>query len=200
MEFTNQTKLIMLIVGILVLIHFLRKQENKHEMVETVAPKVAKVASSTWKKSSVAPDVRTPKKVSSYKDGRRGGSGDIDAQFVSPLSGDGTFAPFDADEGMFASYSGSGKKANEDPEDLFDPNHLSPQEVKDWFEVYPQPVDIKNPHLINAIRPVGIDTIKTSRKNANFDIRGTIPNPQIVVSPWNNTTITPDFNLVGLCK
>ena len=40
--------------------------------------------------------------------------------------------------------------------------------------------------------------IKQPRKT-NFNGYGTIPNPKFIVSPWNNSTYEPDFNLKPLC-
>jgi hypothetical protein len=41
---------------------------------------------------------------------------------------------------------------------------------------------------------VGINTVGTSLRNANVGIRSEPANPIQHVSPWNNTTITPDLN------
>jgi hypothetical protein len=48
---------------------------------------------------------------------------------------------------------------------------------------------------VNSSRKLGIDTIGNSKKNASHDIRGTIPCPKFVVSPWNNSTYEPDTNI-----
>jgi len=32
-----------------------------------------------------------------------------------------------------------------------------------------------------------------SLRNANHDLRSDPPNPQVIVSPWLNTTISPDL-------
>jgi len=44
----------------------------------------------------------------------------------------------------------------------------------------------------------GIDTIGSSLRNANLQIRSEPPNPQVYVGPWQNSTITPDFMRVPL--
>jgi hypothetical protein len=45
---------------------------------------------------------------------------------------------------------------------------------------------------------VGINTVGTSLRNANLGIRSEPANPIQHVSPWNNTTITPDVNRLPL--
>ena len=78
-----------------------------------------------------------------------------------------------------------------------------PKEVNDqWFDTdFSQAkFNINDDKLINTERYViGVNTVGQSLKNASYDIRGTIPNPKYTVSPWNNSTIEPDFNLKPLC-
>lgn len=45
---------------------------------------------------------------------------------------------------------------------------------------------------------VGINTVGTSLRNANTGLRSEPANPAEALSPWNNTTITPDINRRGL--
>jgi hypothetical protein len=48
-------------------------------------------------------------------------------------------------------------------------------------------------NFLSAVQQIGVDTTLSSRKNQSHDIRSTIPNPIGVVSPWNNTDISPDL-------
>ena len=41
---------------------------------------------------------------------------------------------------------------------------------------------------------MGIDTIGNTLRNANLQVRSEPANPQTQVSPWLNTTISPDLN------
>lgn len=41
----------------------------------------------------------------------------------------------------------------------------------------------------------GVDTVGQSLKNPSYDIRGNIPNPKIVVSPFLNSSYDPDTNI-----
>jgi hypothetical protein len=102
---------------------------------------------------------------------------------------------------QFASFSSEGNapcgsNQNCSPEELFDSDKMLPQEVNDdWFQNVPEPVSVKNRHLINVTRPIGVNTIGNSTRNASYDLRGTIANPREVVSPFLNSSIEPDFNI-----
>ena len=111
------------------------------------------------------------------------------------------FLPIDESSGDLAIFKSRGRATcgsnqNCDPEDLFDVDKYLPQEVNDdWFEVQKEPISIKNRHLINITKPIGINTIGQSLRNASWDIRGTPANPKIVVSPWLISSIEPDINV-----
>lgn len=78
-----------------------------------------------------------------------------------------------------------------------------PKEInQEWFDTdFSQAkFNINDDKLINTERYViGVNTVGQSLKNASYDIRGTIPNPKFTISPWNNSTYEPDFNLKPLC-
>jgi hypothetical protein len=60
--------------------------------------------------------------------------------------------------------------------------------------------NIDDANLINTERYIiGVNTVGQSLKNASYDIRGTIANPKFSISPWNNSTYEPDYNLKPLC-
>ncbi len=114
------------------------------------------------------------------------------------------FLPIDESNGGFAVFKSKGRapcgsNQNCEPEDLFDVDKYLPQEVNDdWFEVQPEPISVKNRHLINITKPIGVNTIGTSLRNASWDIRGAPANPKMVVSPWLQSSIEPDTNLKPL--
>ena len=111
------------------------------------------------------------------------------------------FLPVDESSGDLAIFKSTGRATcgsnqNCDVEDLFDVDKYLPQEVNDdWFEVQKEPISVKNRHLINITKPIGINTIGSSLRNASWDLRGTPANPKHVVSPFLNSTIEPDVNL-----
>lgn len=51
---------------------------------------------------------------------------------------------------------------------------------------------------VDASAKLGVDTVGSSKKNASYDLRGTLPCPKFVVSPWMNSTYEPDTNIKSL--
>jgi hypothetical protein len=87
--------------------------------------------------------------------------------------------------------------------DNYNAKDFLPREINDeWFETdfSLAKYQLNDDKLINTEKYIiGINTVGQSLKNASWDIRGTLPNPKLVVSPWNNSTYEPDFNLKPLC-
>jgi hypothetical protein len=137
-----------------------------------------------------------------YADGNRlGSTKNLDDFFEqgNPLneSDNSKFLPNDIGANQ-ASYSGSPRKELSDDEKFNASALLPKEEKKDWFEdVTPQ--KIKNRHLINIYRPIGVNTVITSRKNGSLDLRGNPVNPKTFVSPFLNSSIEPDVNARGIC-
>jgi len=77
---------------------------------------------------------------------------------------------------------------------------LPKEVIEGAFEDFSQAkYNLDNNNLINTDRYViGINTVGQSLKNGSHDIRGTIPNPKFSVSPWNNSTYEPDYNIKPL--
>jgi len=92
---------------------------------------------------------------------------------------------------------------NNDNLDKYNVADFLPKETNDeWFDTdFSQAKhNINDGKLINTDRYViGVNTVGQSLKNASYDIRSTIPNPKISVSPWNNSTYEPDYNIKSLC-
>jgi hypothetical protein len=150
-------------------------------------------------------------KRSSYNGGLRGnlGPSEWDDYFDhnnnvignSQTGDNDKFLPMDESNAGFAVFQSQGRATcgsnqNCEPEDLFDADKYLPQEVNDdWFEVQPEPISVKNRHLINITKPIGVNTIGTSKRNASYDLRGNgFANPKTVVSPWLQSSIEPDTN------
>lgn len=87
--------------------------------------------------------------------------------------------------------------------DNYDAKDFLPKEINDeWFETdfSLAKYQLNDDKLINTDRYIiGINTVGQSLKNASYDIRGTVPCPKFVISPFNNSTMEPDFNLKPLC-
>lgn len=75
------------------------------------------------------------------------------------------------------------------PEDL-----LPTDQNSDWARLNPSSNgDLSQVNLLKAGYHNGVDTVGSSLRNANLQLRSEPPNPQTHVSPWMNTTITPDL-------
>ena len=83
---------------------------------------------------------------------------------------------------------GSTKSAMDDPSML-----LPKDSDSTWGSVNPQGEGmLKNIGLLSATALAGINTIGTSRKNGNLQLRPEPPNPTGSTGPWNMSSIKPD--------
>ena len=82
------------------------------------------------------------------------------------------------------------------PEDQLTAEDLLPTERSDMFEqLHPKgqgPLADRN--FLTSGFHIGINTVGQSLRNANRQLRSDPPNPQVKLSPWNNTTISSDIN------
>jgi hypothetical protein len=78
---------------------------------------------------------------------------------------------------------------------ISDPADLLPKDANSqWAQLNPAGgADFKNVNLLKAGYNIGIDTVGSSLRNANLQVRSEPPNPTTIVSPWLNTTIEPDL-------
>lgn len=76
------------------------------------------------------------------------------------------------------------------------PAELLPKdENSEWAKLNPMGSgDLQNVNLLKSGYHIGINTINSSLRNPNLQLRSEPPNPQQEVGPWNNSTITPDIN------
>lgn len=77
-----------------------------------------------------------------------------------------------------------------------DPAELLPRdENSEWSRLNPMGAgDLQNVNLLKAGYHIGINTVASTLRNANLQVRSEPPNPQLNVGPWNQTTIEPDMN------
>lgn len=153
-------------------------------------------------------------KRSSYSGARRGnlGASNWDDYFDqnnnvignSQVGDNDNFLPIDETGGGFAVFKSMGRAScgsnqNCTPEQLYDVDKYLPQEVNDdWYEVLPEPISVKNRHLINITKPIGIDTIGTSLRNASHDLRAEYAVKKAPISPFLNSSIEPNGNIKPL--
>ena len=75
---------------------------------------------------------------------------------------------------------------------VMDPKELLPSDNNnEWSSVMPNN-DLKNVGMLNAGHHVGINTVGSSLRNPNLQIRSEPVIPQTNIGPWNNTTMEAD--------
>jgi len=78
---------------------------------------------------------------------------------------------------------------------IANPVDLLPKDTNsEWGKLNPQGNgNLENVNLLQAGSLTGINTVGTSLRNANLQIRAEPPNPKMEVGPWQNSTITRDL-------
>lgn len=75
---------------------------------------------------------------------------------------------------------------------VMDPKELLPTDSNsEWSNIMPNN-DLKKVGMLNAGHHVGVNTVGSSLRNANLQIRSEPVIPQTNIGPWNNTTIEAD--------
>ena len=113
-------------------------------------------------------------------------------------------APFKDGEGFadLGSYEGPAQfSAAEAPAGCYPRDQLTPSELlpKDmasiWAEQNPMgPGSLKGKNFLSAGALIGVNTVGQSMRNANLQVRSEPPNPQVAVSIFNQSTISPDIS------
>lgn len=63
----------------------------------------------------------------------------------------------------------------------------------DFASVFPNGKDgLENVNMLKAGHHIGINSVSSSMRNANLQLRSEIPNPTVSVGPFNQSTIQPD--------
>ena len=98
-----------------------------------------------------------------------------------------------SDSGVAAFAQGSNRP-------VVNPEELLPKDTNSqWAQLNPRGNgELNNVNLLSAGYLTGINTIGSSLRNANLQLRSEPPNPQVQVSPWMNTTMEPDLMRVPL--
>ena len=101
---------------------------------------------------------------------------------------------------VFASTQGNDMHEMHSGSHIQNPAELLPKDSNSqWAQLNPSGKgELANVNLLKAGYHIGIDTIGSSLRNANLQIRSEPPNPQVYTGIWNQTTITPDFFRVPL--
>jgi hypothetical protein len=82
------------------------------------------------------------------------------------------------------------------PREQMNPVDLLPQDTNSqWAQVNPTGAgDIQGKNFLSAGALIGVNTVGQSLRNANYQLRSEPANPQVNVSPWQQSTIEPDLN------
>jgi cytoskeletal protein RodZ len=81
------------------------------------------------------------------------------------------------------------------------PNDLLPNSMgSNWGNLYPVQNDggVNVPSTIDPSFSIGINTISSTLRNSNLDIRSEFAIPKVQVSPWNNSSIPQNLQKIGL--
>ena len=82
------------------------------------------------------------------------------------------------------------------PRDQLTPSELLPKDMGSiWAEQNPMgPGSLKGKNFLSAGALIGVNTVGQSLRNANLQVRSEPPNPQVAVSIFNQSTISPDIS------
>lgn len=82
------------------------------------------------------------------------------------------------------------------PRDQLTPSELLPKDMSTvWAEQNPMgPGSLKGKNFLSAGALIGVNTVGQSMRNANLQVRSEPPNPQVAVSIFNQSTISPDVS------
>ena len=103
------------------------------------------------------------------------------------------------DNEQFASVSGIATPTRQCyPQNTLKPDDLLPKDkkndVNNFNKEYPVSEGIlKGVNFLESGYQVGVNTVGQSLRNSNQQLRSEPANPQVNVSPWQNTTIGPDL-------
>jgi hypothetical protein len=105
------------------------------------------------------------------------------------------FADLSAYEGE-ADFGSAEAPAGCYPRDQLTPSELLPGDMNSiWAEQNPMgPGSLKGKNFLSAGALIGVNTVGQSLRNANLQVRSEPPNPQVSVSIFNQSTISPDIS------
>jgi hypothetical protein len=99
----------------------------------------------------------------------------------------------DPSQGGFMDVAGIQAAPPMDTQQGIVPSDLLPRDVNsEWSNVNPASNDLKNLNLLSADQVIGINTVSSSLRNANYQERSEPIIPKKDISPWGNSTIQPD--------
>ena len=126
------------------------------------------------------PKKKEDKKAAGFEDMHKEGEPFAD---LSAYQGPAQFGSSDAPAGCY-------------PRDQLTPSELLPKDMNSvWAEQNPMgPGSLKGKNFLSAGALIGVNTVGQSMRNANLQVRSEPPNPQVAVSIFNQSTISPDIS------
>jgi hypothetical protein len=120
--------------------------------------------------------------------------GTLKNDLKNQTNGEG-FADLGAYEGP-AQFGSAEAPAGCYPRDQLTPSELLPKDMNSiWAEQNPMgPGSLKGKNFLSAGALIGVNTVGQSLRNANLQIRSEPPNPQVPISVFNQSTISPDIS------
>lgn len=93
----------------------------------------------------------------------------------------------------------SGVPSSCNRQEIANPSELLPRQDNEYGNMNENGSgDLQNVNLLRAGYHAGIDTVGSTLRNSNLQLRSEPPNPTSKVSPWMNSTIEPDLMRVPL--
>ena len=164
-----------------------KKEEKKEEKKEKFEDKKEKEKPKDVKKFQ---NEKFEDKKEKFEDKKKEGFEEKKEKF----EGEG-FADLSAYEGP-AQFGSAEQPAGCYPRDQLTPSELLPKDnASVWSEQNPMgPGSLKGKNFLSAGALIGVNTVGQSMRNANLQVRSEPPNPQVAVSIFNQSTISPDFS------
>ena len=136
------------------------------------------------------------KKPEPKKEEKKAGFADMNKaeKFQDKKDGEG-FADLSAYQGP-AQFGSAEQPAGCYPRDQLTPSELLPKDMNSvWAEQNPMgPGSLKGKNFLSAGALIGVNTVGQSMRNANLQVRSEPPCPQVAVSIFNQSTISPDVS------
>ena len=93
----------------------------------------------------------------------------------------------------------SGIQSPSPPSNCSGQNNLNPSDLlpkdmhSEWSDINPASNDLRNVNLLTANQMIGINTVSSSLRNANYQERSEPVIPKKDIGPWAHSTIEPDL-------
>jgi hypothetical protein len=156
--------------------------------------KAAKAAEAA-KKAEAAKAAEAAKKAAAEA-AKKGAASKTSSTFQDGPKKDGEgFADLSAYQGP-AQFADASQPAGCYPRDQLTPSELLPKDTGSvWAAQNPMGSgSLKGKNFLSAGALIGVNTVGQSMRNANLQVRSEPPNPQVAVSIFNQSTISPDIS------